>query len=487
MDINTYQSNKLQIHSEIYTFNTSNDFAEFETEVTELDISNNNHCNNCNSLSDINSAENNTYNSYTNLTYNTNLKQQQKQSTRTNYNIHTLITAYIITNYNQIIHSNIINLCALFCTILDKFDIKTSLNTTIYGLNNTIAMVNSSGYILTNKSVRPNGKYRWSFRITDCFKYFQFITFSLLQNNKCIACHSIPAKNAIRCGIGKECYAPFGNDRIFYIYVDTNKQIIVFKNNKHMEFFRTEIKNKLDINGCKLCIFVPKQATIEMIGFESYDSADYYSNILSDNNRRKYIQYGLCADDIQETLMYFTMSLNIGAITKIYQQEYLYMLMEGKLFDNVYEFVYEYDIMCTELWDDKMLKQMDLLFEAGYLCNELEDINNAIKYYKMCIDYYNYDKYKTDIVCICIANLAQIYINMDESENAIETLRMLDGFIHIKDNNGVIYGNNMMLRSGVFGYEYIVNSVYNNGAELFKWYIKDRMSLKITNIKEKTH
>eukprot|EP01084_Bolivina_argentea_P115292 205048_1 len=112
-----------------------------------------------------------------------------------------LISGYFNNNFDKTTPAEIIQLCILYCLILDEFvtdNIESYCK--IYGLNNTFADCNvtesNPAHIYSLNTHEPNGIYLWMFKISDVHSvaasiYPTKLSFDFIQNGKCVSIDQI--------------------------------------------------------------------------------------------------------------------------------------------------------------------------------------------------------------------------------------------------------------------------------------------------------
>eukprot|EP01084_Bolivina_argentea_P213733 362912_1 len=322
-----------------------------------------------------------------------------------------LISGYFMTNCDKIIPSEIIQLCILYCFILDEFD-STNNNThsKIYGLNNTITdceVIESNPiHIYSRNTHQPTGIYHWTFKISHSVT--TILSFGFMQNNECIGTHQI--------SLWTWSFLIRQSERIYHVYLDTINNVSAFTfESGDIGKYTTEDLKKLDnMNPFKLYITVLKgKATIEMTNFRN---SNWYTTQLLHNKTDPIanVGYAQCLYDIKQRIKHYSIALNGFPDVELWNGQYLSCLMTLNEYDKAYEhaiiyqkgqyeinqlseryfFQHEY-AKSYELFQLINIKEID---KDGSLCNsayqrmanccrKLKKLKEAIKYFKLHIEY----------------------------------------------------------------------------------------------------
>ena len=221
-----------------------------------------------------------------------------------------LVSQYFVSKFKRRAPKSIVELCVLYCFVLDEFISKHN-SWIINGINNTIIALIIPGYVLGHNiiSLRSTGKHHWSFKI-EITEPSANINFGFIDNR-----NKFHASKSIWPGMD-----------LLHIYLDLDNKIIVYKMNDYLNYFdmkqlglflhETDPSYTNKIINLRIAIDIKimrayhnhNRGTIELI--EYHDSNWYTERIWKNtNDAQAYIGYAQCCYDNDEKVTFYSMAL----------------------------------------------------------------------------------------------------------------------------------------------------------------------------------
>eukprot|EP01083_Nonionella_stella_P122293 367895_1 len=230
-----------------------------------------------------------------------------------------LVHGYFVLTFDQYTPKEIIDLCTLYCFVLDEFESNTANNIEVKGVNHCTAVIHAyldrmpNGFMFTRNIIDTPGKYHWAFEVTNAqnatfdFQLWQ----SKYQSTKICSCGSQT------------------NDVLtLHIYVDMATKTVVNKCGSKLETKKIGEDCDYDLDKCKLKILMMGHVQSTTIELKAYhDSFRYMQQLQHDPLETKKIGED-CDYDLDKCKLKILMMGHVQSTTielKAYHDSFRYM------------------------------------------------------------------------------------------------------------------------------------------------------------------